>query len=98
MRTSNGRISSGAAGPPSPMPPRSPRLGPARTALAPGELLPGGTVPPQPAGRVGSAYLRLDYRAAMEIAVVGAAVLVALDADGRCTEAPIPLTAAGPPA
>jgi len=71
-------------------------LGPARTALAPGELLTGVTVPPQPAGRVGSAYLRLDYRAAMEIAVVGAAALVALDADGRCTEARIALTAVAP--
>ena len=71
-------------------------LGPARTALAPGELLTGVTVPPQPAGRVGSAYLRLDYRASMEIAVVGAAVLVALDADGRCTEARIALTAVAP--
>ncbi len=71
-------------------------LGPARTALAPGQLLTGVTVPPQPVGRVGSAYLRLDYRAAMEIAVVGAAVLVALDTDGRCTEARIALTAVAP--
>ncbi len=71
-------------------------LGPARTALAPGELLTGVTVPPLPAGRVGSAYLRLDYRAAMEIAVVGAAALVALDTDGRCTEARIALTAVAP--
>lgn len=71
-------------------------LGPARTALAPGELLTGVTVPPQPAGRVGSAYLRLDYRAAMEIAVVGAAALVALDADDRCTEVRIALTAVAP--
>ena len=71
-------------------------LGPARTALASGELLTGVTVPAQPAGRVGSAYLRLDFRAAMEIAVVGAAVLVALDAEGRCTEARIALTAVAP--
>jgi CO/xanthine dehydrogenase FAD-binding subunit len=71
-------------------------LGPARTALVSGELLTGVTVPPQPGGRVGSAYLRLDFRAAMEIAVVGAAVLVALDAGGRCTEARIALTAVAP--
>jgi len=71
-------------------------VGPARTALAPGELLTGVTIPPQPAGRVGSAYLRLGYRAAMEIAVVGAAALVALDASGRCTEARVALTAVAP--
>lgn len=70
--------------------------GPGRTALAPGELLVGVTIPRQPAGRVGSAYLRLEYRAAMEIAVVGAAALVALDADGRCTEARIAITAVAP--
>lgn len=70
--------------------------GPGRTALAPGELLVGVTVPPRPAGRVGSAYLRLEYRAAMEIAVVGAAALVALDGEGRCTEARIAITAVAP--
>src|SRR6476660_2223541 len=37
--------------------------------------------------------MRLEYRAAMEIAVVGAAALVAIDADGRCTEARIAITA-----
>lgn len=71
-------------------------LGPARTALAPGELLTGVTLPPLSAGRAGSAYLRLGYRAAMEIAVVGAAALVALDAEGRCTEARVALTAVAP--
>jgi CO/xanthine dehydrogenase FAD-binding subunit len=70
--------------------------GPGNSALAPGELLVAVVVPPQPAGRVGSAYLRLEYRAAMEIAVVGAAALVALDADGRCTEARIAITAVAP--
>ncbi|HEX7473083.1 MAG TPA: xanthine dehydrogenase family protein subunit M [Candidatus Limnocylindrales bacterium] len=70
--------------------------GPGRSALAPGELLVGVVVPAQPAGRVGSAYLRLEYRAAMEIAVVGAAALVALDGDGRCTEARIAITAVAP--
>jgi len=70
--------------------------GPGRTALAPGELLVGVTIPPRPAGQVGSAYLRLEYRAAMEIAVVGAAALVAIDVDGRCTEARIAITAVAP--
>jgi len=71
-------------------------VGPGRSALAPGELLVAVVVPAPPAGRVGSAYLRLEYRAAMEIAVVGAAALVALDADGRCTEARIAITAVAP--
>ena len=70
--------------------------GPGRTALAPGELLVAVVVPAPPAGRVGSAYLRLEYRAAMEIAVVGAAALVALDGEGRCTEARIAITAVAP--
>ena len=71
-------------------------VGPGRSALAPGELLVAVVVPAPPVGRVGSAYLRLEYRAAMEIAVVGAAALVALDAEGRCTEARIAITAVAP--
>ena len=70
--------------------------GPGRSALAPGELLVAVVIPPRPAGRVGSAYLRLEYRAAMEIAVVGAAALVTLDAEGRCVEARIAITAVAP--
>jgi CO/xanthine dehydrogenase FAD-binding subunit len=70
--------------------------GPGRSALAPGELLLAVVVPAPPAGRFGSAYLRLEYRAAMEIAVVGAAALVALDGEGRCTEARIAITAVAP--
>jgi CO/xanthine dehydrogenase FAD-binding subunit len=71
-------------------------VGPGRTALARGEVLTGVTVPPPPAGRVGSAYLRLEYRASMEIAVVGAAAFVVVDDDGRCAEARIALTAVAP--
>ena len=70
-------------------------LGPGKSALAPGELLTGVTVP-APAERSGSAYLRLEYRRAMEIAVVGAAALVALDAGGRVAEARVALTAVAP--
>ena len=51
-------------------------LGPGRTALEPGELIARVVVP----GPAASAYVRLEYRAAMEIAVVGAAALLALDA------------------
>ena len=70
-------------------------LGPARTALAPGELLTGVSVPSLPA-RSGSAYLRLEYRQTMEIAVVGAAALVTLDGSGRVAEAKVALTAVAP--
>lgn len=70
-------------------------LGPARTALAPGELLTGVSVPSLPA-RSGSAYLRLEYRQTMEIAVVGAAALVTLDGSGRVADAKVALTAVAP--
>ena len=70
--------------------------GPGRTARAHDELITAVTVPAKPAGRVGDAYLRLEYRAAMEIAVVGAAVQIALDDDGRCDEARVALTAVAP--
>ena len=68
--------------------------GPGRTVLAPGELLVGVTVP-RPAAGSGSAYVRLEYRQAMEIAVVGASVLVTLDG-GRIADARIALTAVAP--
>jgi carbon-monoxide dehydrogenase medium subunit len=40
--------------------------------------------------------MRLEYRRAMEIAVVGAAALVTLDGGGRCAAARIALTAVAP--
>jgi len=70
-------------------------LGPGKSARADGELLTGVSVPVLPE-RSGSAYVRLEYRRAMEIAVVGAAALVVLDGDGRCAEARIALTAVAP--
>ena len=69
--------------------------GPARTVLAPGELLTGVSVPSLPAGS-GSAYLRLEYRRTMEIAVVGAAALVTLDGSGHVADAKVALTAVAP--
>jgi len=72
--------------------------GPGRTAAAPGELLTRVRVPPARAGS-GSAYVRLEYRRAMEIAVVGAAALITLAADGpspRIASARIALTAVAP--
>jgi len=70
--------------------------GPGRTAAEPGELLTAVLLPPLGPGRRGSAYLRLEYRQAMEIAVVGAAALIRLDEAGRCTEARVALTAVAP--
>lgn len=70
-------------------------VGPAKTALKPGELLTGLLLPKLP-DRTGSAYLRLEYRQAMEIAVVGAAALVTLDESGRCAKARLSLTAVAP--
>jgi CO/xanthine dehydrogenase FAD-binding subunit len=69
-------------------------VGPGQTALRPGELLTAVAVP-EPAAGSGSAYLRLEYRQAMEIAVVGAAALVTLER-GRVADARIALTAVAP--
>jgi CO/xanthine dehydrogenase FAD-binding subunit len=68
--------------------------GPGRTLATQGELLTRVTIPPIAAGS-GSAYIRLEYRRAMEIAVVGAAALVTI-ADGVVRDARIALTAVAP--
>jgi len=66
--------------------------GPGKTTLRPGELITRIVVPnPGP-----SAYMRLEYRRAMEIAVVGAAALLVLDDRGRVTTARVALTAVAP--
>jgi CO/xanthine dehydrogenase FAD-binding subunit len=66
--------------------------GPGKTTLRPGELITRVVVPnPGP-----SAYMRLEYRRAMEIAVVGAAALLVLDDRGRVTTARVALTAVAP--
>ena len=70
--------------------------GPGTTTLASGELLAAVLVPPLPSGDVGSAYFRLEYRRAMEIAVVGATALVTLDADNVLSEVRLALTAVAP--
>lgn len=69
---------------------------PGRTAAGPGELVTSVTLPALPPGAAGSAYYRLDYRLAMEIAVVGAAALVVLADDGRVAHAQAALTAVAP--
>ena len=70
-------------------------VGPGRTVLREDELLTEVRIPQTPA-RAGSAYVRLEYRRAMEIAVVGAAAFVALTEDGTVERASVSLTAVGP--
>jgi CO/xanthine dehydrogenase FAD-binding subunit len=68
--------------------------GPGTTVADPRELLAGIDVPaPQP--MTGSAYVRLEYRRQMEIAIVGATAVVTLDA-GSVTDARIAITALAP--
>ena len=69
--------------------------GPGRTTADPGELLVALHLPP-PQDRCGSAYVRLEYRRAMEIAVVGAAAAVTLAADGTVASAAVALAAVAP--
>ena len=69
--------------------------GPGTTSAKDGELLVAVRVPALPA-RSGSAYLRLEYRRAMEIAVVGAAAAVTLNGDGDVEACRVALTAVAP--
>jgi CO/xanthine dehydrogenase FAD-binding subunit len=72
--------------------------GPGRTAARHDELLIDVRVPPLPQGS-GSAYVRLEYRGAMEIAVVGATAMLLLEGGaggGTIREARIALTAVAP--
>jgi CO/xanthine dehydrogenase FAD-binding subunit len=62
---------------------------PGRTTLGAGELITRVVIPSPGA----SAYLRLEYRRAMEIAVVGAATLLVLGEAGRVETARVALTA-----
>jgi CO/xanthine dehydrogenase FAD-binding subunit len=68
--------------------------GPGRTNSRPGELLVAIDLPAAAAG-TGSAYVRLEYRRQMEIAIVGAAAAVTLDG-GRVTDAKVAITALAP--
>jgi CO/xanthine dehydrogenase FAD-binding subunit len=70
-------------------------IGPGRTSAAADELLTTVIVPGPPPDS-GSAYIRLEYRRAMEIAVVGAAALVTVAPDGSIADAWIALTAVAP--
>jgi len=69
-------------------------IGPGETAADPRELLVRVDVP-APAPATGSAYVRLEYRRQMEIAVVGVTAVVRLDA-GSVSDARVAITALAP--
>ena len=69
--------------------------GPGRTTAASDEMCIAVHLPTADA-RSGSAYVRLEFRRAMEIAVVGAAAAVALDEDGAISRIAMALTAVAP--
>lgn len=68
--------------------------GPGKTTAMPGELLESVKVP-LPREGTGSCYLRLEYRRQMEIAVVGATAVLALEGD-RVVHARLAITALAP--
>lgn len=69
--------------------------GPGQNSAGEDELCVALVVPNQ-GERSGSAYVRLEYRRSMEIAVVGAAASVKLDSDGNIVSARVALTAVAP--
>lgn len=71
--------------------------GPGKTTLGKDEVLMAFKLPKRPA-HSGDAYLRLIPRTEMDIAVVGAAVSVTLDASGTCTSACVSIGAVAPTA
>src|SRR5438874_5242236 len=68
---------------------------PGRTSLAKGEFIVEFKLP-KPKSRQSDAYLRFIPRTEMDIAVVGCAVNVTLDASGTCTDARVVLGAVAP--
>src|SRR5436305_12841367 len=69
--------------------------GPGRTSLQKGEFIVEFKLP-KPKARQSDAYLRFIPRTEMDIAVVGCAVNVTLDANGTCTDARVCLGAVAP--
>lgn len=69
--------------------------GPGATVARPDELCTTVLLPPRP-DRSGSAYVRLEYRRAMEIAVVGAAASLTLAEDGSVASLSLALAAVAP--
>jgi carbon-monoxide dehydrogenase medium subunit len=70
-------------------------IAPGKTSLAKGEIVTSIFLPARPA-RSGDAYLRFIPRTEMDIAVVGAAISLTLDAEGVCTDAKVALGAVAP--
>ncbi|MBM3487076.1 MAG: xanthine dehydrogenase family protein subunit M [Alphaproteobacteria bacterium] len=70
-------------------------IAPGRTSLKPGEMVVAFLFPKRPP-RSGDAYLRFTPRTEMDIAVVGAGISLALDAQGTCTAARVSLGAVAP--
>jgi CO/xanthine dehydrogenase FAD-binding subunit len=68
-----------------------------RTALAPNELVTSISLE-QPGARTGETYLKVGRRGAMEVALVGLAVLVRLDESDAIAEARIAVCSVGPKA
>jgi CO/xanthine dehydrogenase FAD-binding subunit len=68
--------------------------GPGKTVASPDELLIAVDLP-APAAGTGSAYVRLEYRRQMEIAIVGAAAAVTIEG-GKVTAARVAITALAP--
>jgi len=71
--------------------------GPGKTSLAAGEFVVAFKLPPRGL-KASDAYLRMIPRTEMDIAIAGAAVSLALDADGVCTSAFVALGAVAPTA
>lgn len=69
--------------------------GPGQTSANPDELCVYVIIPEAPA-QSGSAYVRLEYRRAMEIAVVGAAAFVVLAEDGTIASGRVAMTSVAP--
>ena len=71
--------------------------GPGETTLGKGEIVVSIGLPARPP-RTSDAYLRFIPRTEMDIAVVGAAINLSLDEDGRCSQARVALGAVAPTA
>jgi carbon-monoxide dehydrogenase medium subunit len=69
--------------------------GPGRTVLAAGEIATH-LLLPAPAPRTGKVYIKHGRRTEMELATVGVAVTLTLDADNRCADVRIVLAAVAP--
>jgi len=70
-------------------------VGPGQTAAGANELCTALLLPPA-VQRMGSAYVRLEYRRAMEIAIVGAGAKVVLDREDNIADLAVALSAVAP--